>query len=266
MKPGIYYDMPHKEYHSIDALSRGRLSQLKKSPAHMKYYLDHPEERDSEALILGEALHALVLEPDTFNSRFAVEPEVNKRTKAGREAIETIRQRFPEKTLISPKLWELAIRLAETITLHETIPALLHPCKKEVSLFWERDGVLCKARLDAWDQEFGVIYDVKTCQDASEQGFFRAVRDHDYQMQAHWYLDGLNRLGEKAEKFIWIPIEKKPPYGVSIRECGSGLLSDGKTDIERYFEKYVYCKANDYWPGYSTAPVVLDKHVSYELA
>lgn len=72
--------MTNKEYHARPEISKSDLDLLAKSPYHYKYK-DEFERKDSAALVLGSAVHKLILEPKDFFNEFSVEPDVDKRTK-----------------------------------------------------------------------------------------------------------------------------------------------------------------------------------------
>src|SRR4051812_34967536 len=64
--PGIYYDLPAKTYHALDACSKSSLDWIADySPMHLKWNREHPEE-PTDALKFGSALHTMILEPAKF--------------------------------------------------------------------------------------------------------------------------------------------------------------------------------------------------------
>ena len=74
--------MSNEEYHATGAVGKSMLDNIHKSPAHLKIA---GNKNPGPPLILGSALHCAVLEHSTFNDRYIVEPDVDKRTKAGKE-------------------------------------------------------------------------------------------------------------------------------------------------------------------------------------
>ena len=77
--------MTEKEYRQHEGISRSQLWKIRESPEKFKYAMEHPEE-PTPALLFGQMVHKLVLEPDTFDEEFIVAPEVDKRTKEGKAA------------------------------------------------------------------------------------------------------------------------------------------------------------------------------------
>ena len=81
MKVGIYPNISNEEYHASEGISASGLKLISRSPAHYKYSV----REETLAMRRGSATHCKVFEPDQFENRYAVAPECDKRTKAGKE-------------------------------------------------------------------------------------------------------------------------------------------------------------------------------------
>jgi hypothetical protein len=126
----------------------------------------------------------------------------------------------------------------------------------EESVFWEdyTYGFLCKCRPD-WRCEVGgmpFIADLKSCADASEEGFSRACANYNYDIQAAWYLDGINTVQEEVfyRDFLFIAVEKTPPYLVAVYRASEDMVSMGRQKIKPLVDLYAKCLKEDHWPGY----------------
>ncbi|MEM1088153.1 MAG: PD-(D/E)XK nuclease-like domain-containing protein [Pseudomonadota bacterium] len=80
LQPGLYLDLPEDVYFHQDSLGSSDLKKLLRAPADWWYSSRHNPDReqadDSNARILGRALHALMLEGvQAYEARFAVEPD-----------------------------------------------------------------------------------------------------------------------------------------------------------------------------------------------
>ena len=74
--------MNNETYHARPELSNSMMTKLLKSPAHLKFYLDHPEQREpTPAMILGTQVHTALLEPGEW-TQYARGVEGDRRTKA----------------------------------------------------------------------------------------------------------------------------------------------------------------------------------------
>jgi len=80
IEPGVYIDMPESEYFGIDALGSSDIKKLLRAPFDWWYSSRHnphyePPAREKH-LILGQALHALMLEgSQAYQARFTIEPD-----------------------------------------------------------------------------------------------------------------------------------------------------------------------------------------------
>ena len=72
--------MTEKEYRQHPAISRSELWHMHESPEKFKWYRDHPPE-PTPSLLFGHVVHKLLLQPDTFDTEFAIAPELDRRTK-----------------------------------------------------------------------------------------------------------------------------------------------------------------------------------------
>jgi hypothetical protein len=97
-----------------------------------------------------------------------------------------------------------------------------------------------------------IIVDLKTCADASLDGFTRAAADMDYHIQAAFYSDmiELMRGDNMGQTFIFIAQEKKKPFAFNLFECSPQFISQGRYEYEMLLQLYKYCVDNNKWPGY----------------
>jgi hypothetical protein len=136
-----------------------------------------------------------------------------------------------------------------------TAQRLLTGAKMEVTMVWEMNGILCKARIDALKDN--MIIDLKTCNDASKEQFSRDSYNFGYQTQAAWYTMGYRALtGENPSGFVFMAVEKTPPHGVAF------YMFNDTTEFEQGCEEllaiYKRCLETEVWPCYSDEIQVLE--------
>lgn len=208
MKPGVY-DISNAEYHASEGISRSGISELKKSPLHYwDRYLnaDREQSEPSQAMILGSAIHTLVLEPDNFLNEFAVSSKVGRYWQA---------EDSEGKQIIRADDLEKAQLIANSILEHPKAQALLNGANIEKSIYWEDagTGLLCKARPDIWNAAIGVVCEIKTTREANLNGFAYMVRTGDYHIQAAMQLDAIYfATGEKINSFVFIAAPTSRPF------------------------------------------------------
>ena len=249
-KEGIYPGVPFTEYLEWDAINDSFLSELvSRSPAHAKATQEEP--KDTEAFRIGRALHTRALEPGVFEQRYAIRPDCDRRTKDGKAIYEAWVASLDGKEELSQAEAEsidAMCKAMERLTIHRWI----EQGKAEVCIVWRdaRTGILCKGRLDYWQEELNAIVDLKSCQDASARAFARDVFGYRYYQKAAWYCDGLGCLTGQDPSFVFIAVEKKRPYACAAYQLEDTAIIGGRKAYRKALDIYRECAATNYWPGY----------------
>jgi hypothetical protein len=251
-KPGIY-ELSNEEYHNQEALNKSGLVQLAKSPAHYMEWDHAPAEEPTKAMLLGTATHTAVLEPDKYDQSIIIAPNnIDKRTKAGKAEWTIFQEKAKGKIVITQDEAIAIEGMKESIYNNITAYDLLLEGTPEQSIFF-KDPVhnfLCKVRPDFYTSLKEVV-DLKTCLDAGYDGFSRAIANFKYHWQALFYLNGLTAVtGVEHNKFIFIAVEKDPPYATAIYEATKGMLKTARQQIAPLLDVYAKCLKTDVWPGY----------------
>lgn len=272
---GIHRSTPMGLYHGWPAASNSRLSKLRRSPAHLKAYLEEPP-KERSALIIGRAAHTTILEPDTFDSTFTV-AELCAATKKGDGQrcsnwgialhekqgwlcgvhAKGITSEWSTTRFVLPEPDYRACRLMrEAVYKHPAARGLLWgEGDVELSMLWHdrETGVPCKGRMDRLSPRIagGAIVDVKTTRDAGRREFERAIFAHGYHRQAAFYLDGAAANGIAAEHFVIVAVEKEPPYAVAVYRLTEGAIEGGREQLRPLLARYAECVEQDVWPGYA---------------
>lgn len=266
-EPGWYLDLSNDDYHGSMGTSSSTLKKfLEKTPAHVAYDRRHPKESTAN-MALGTAVHSLVLEPEKWEADIAVMPSLNLRTNAGRAERDAFFADNKGKTIVTPDQLEQAKAMAKNVLAHPTASALLDNAVCESSIYWWYRSMdvddethykeMVKVRPDAISQSHSVVMDLKTCDDATYSGFIRSVQKFGYHVSAAMYLEGINQckallqeLGHFAyTKFLFICVENKAPYLVSIYELSPEYLEIGKF-MYRYAMQKLYQARQEDWPGF----------------
>jgi len=257
MNPGIYSNISNEEYHKSEGLSASGLKLLARSPAHYKYSV----REETPAMRKGTAVHAAVFEPERFGTDYIIAPELDRRTKAGKEAWAELET--SGKIVLSADEYTDITGMAAAVREDEVAGQLVTGGKAEQSIFWDMtialDGkpttVRCKARPD-YIREAGGRYniiDLKTTEDARLPAFTRAAHDYGYHLQAAFYQAGCRSILElPVDLFAFIVVEKKAPYAVMVYVASQDFMSLGHGSNSRLVSIYARCKANDEWPAYQS--------------
>lgn len=233
---GSHIGIPAADYHAIEALSASGAKLLLRSPAHYLAARNTPRE-PSTAMRLGTIVHALTLEHDTFHNEFAVMPKFDKRTTVGKKAVEQFEEEHKGKTVVDEQVYDKAYAIMQSIQKHPIAAEGLTGGNAEVSLLWDQYGLPCKARVDYMTGS--AIFDIKTCQDASPEGFAKQVAAFQYHVQAAHYAAGFREVvGWELDRFVFIAVESEAPHAVGVYTLDARSLQSGRTLMQRAASAY----------------------------
>lgn len=268
IQPGIY-DLSNELYHSGVGISRSGLMKLRQSPLHYwQHYLNPEREptKETSGMIIGSVFHTLVLEPHLFPERYFVVPKIDKRTKEGKEIWANIEISRGNREIISTEDFAQAQSMADSIkavrfeSIEGTAHDLLLGAQYEKSLYWvdQETEILCKARPDILAAN--MVCDLKSCVDASFYAFRRAVYDYGYHIQCAMLADAIKAiLNKEINDFIFIAVEKNPPYAVAIYQLSEEILEQGRSAYKAGLRTYKNCLEKNYWPSYEIRTIQWEK-------
>jgi exodeoxyribonuclease VIII len=245
--------MTEKEYRSAEGVSRSQLWRLHEgSPEKFKYAEEHPEE-PTPALIFGQMVHKLVLEPETFGDEFVIMPECDRRTKEGKAIWQDFLQGAGDRTPIKAEDYEKALGMRNALMENDLIVKLLSG-KHEVPLFWtdELTGEVCKVRLDCFTalSNGAIVIDYKSTNDASTESFMRSAVNYGYDFQAAMYSEGVKKVTGQDAVFYFIAQEKEPPYAFNVLAADDRFVKRGYDTFRELLGIYHECKVSGNWYGY----------------
>lgn len=244
--------MTEKEYRQHPAISRSQLFKLWESPEKFKWAMDNPEQ-PTPALVFGQLLHAMVLQPETFWNDFEVMPTVDRRTKAGKEEFAVFEENSKGKTIVTAEMFQTAVEMCGKLMSNDYVCQLLNG-EKEKPFFWTDNltGEQCKCRVDCLSHINGmdIIVDLKTAECAETDTFMRHAVKYGYDLQAAMYSEGVRKCTGKEHAFVFIVIEKKPPYAINILQADKAFVLHGFDMFRELIGTYHECKTTGNWYGY----------------
>lgn len=248
--PGLYPDLPEADYHA-DPVPGGSLSSsgarklLSTCPARFDYERRNPPPSTDE-FDLGKAFHAAAL---GVGAETVVVDAKDWRTNAAKEA-KAAAYADGKVPLLAHQAKQVAA-MVDAVHRDPLADALLSKGDAEQSLFWidERTGIWRRSRLDLIRPD--VIVDVKTCESATEEHIRKAIARYGYHGQADFYLDGAHTLGLGDLPFLFVFVEKAPPYLTHVVQLGADELAAGRRLNNRAVDLFAECQQAGRWPGYA---------------
>ena len=254
----------NSEYHGdLTAISKSRLAKISVCPQYFKWCEENPQEQTDE-MIVGSAFHKLVLEPDDFDSEFAIMPNINRRTNAGKQEYEEFLQSANGKQLITQEQYETICGMRDSIMANKYAVQLLKGIHEQ-SMYGVDDltGERIKTRPDSYriieaqndDGEIVktcLITDLKSCRSAIYDDFCRDVTKFSYDLQCYMYTMNASKvlnIPQENINFIFIAVQKTKPYLINILQADEYVLQRGEALFRKYIGEYHEAKTTDNWWG-----------------
>ena len=253
----IHTNIPMAEYRQMEGLSKHELDNFAVAPAYYQHRRKQ-EWKPSRSMEMGTLIHSLVLEGRTD---FAVGPEVDRRTKAGKEEWQIFCENNIGKVIVTRD------EAAVIYGCQDACAPLMEHCAYtdddiENSLFWERDGIKCKGRPDliARINEELCIVDLKTTNDIRNfDGSFNRFR---YDVQAAWYQYGYQHATgtKEAPGFWFLVVDTEAPHLAQFIRPSRDVLANANARIEEELAHFKRCQVAQEWPGLPEFKLILPRY------
>lgn len=247
IKRGEFLDISNADYHSMIGVNCSKLAAFAKSPAHYLAMIQAGPTPPTPAQRIGSIFHAWVLEGVSP----VVAPNVDRRTRTGKEEWARFVELNEGKEVVTQEEFDMLGGMGKSILQHQTARVLFLGGLAERSVFFDNaeSGLLCKCRPDYLVSN--AIVDLKTTNDASPEGFAKAIFNYRYYVQSAFYLDGVSTISPVYKRFIFVAVEKAPPYAVGVYELDAQAILQGRITYKQELMRLAECVENDSYPGYS---------------
>lgn len=253
MAAAVSYMQADPAYRKDPAHAQSHVKHILRSPAH---YLAAKQRRFAPTISMqiGSALHCLALEgQEQFDSDYVLKPEgLSMTTKAGKEW----KEQNEKKTILSKTdqyaSWDAVHGMTESLRMLEWFNPEQKDYRKfnEVSLYWDQDGLSCKCRLDrlVLNDNSAIVLDLKTTDSVDSQDFLKKViGGMNYMFQAAWYVEGVEAVYKVPTSFVFVGVERTPPYSMGIFEVSSDMLREGLRQTSYARRRLAQCLKENQW-------------------
>ena len=252
-------------YHAIKALSNSSLSVLKESPTkfYKRFITGEMKGQETDAMLLGSAVHMLALEPERFDAEYRIESGPFNATTGkpfGRDTKKFEAWLDEEKNLDDRKIlikseFENSLAIAKAFQSHPTIAAIM--ASRAEKLFESEYGlqyegscnfrVDLKCKIDFVCPSERLIIDLKTTSDPSPYAWSWSAEDFGYHRQAAIYSDAMESKYGEPFRFLFGVVRSKEPYEAAVYELDAESINRGRSEYEALIEEYVDRKAKNDW-------------------
>ena len=289
LQPGLHLHVDERVYHQrvLGYVSKGALDKVLESLATYRCWVDGSgDEPETKALAFGTVAHCFTLQPEVFARRYVAEPDFGYTMK--HDASGTSKEQGAENkkrrddwraahkgaTFVSAKDLRAVTGMREALRKSPDVGRYFESLwsgrdgyHAEATCTWEcsDSGLLCKSRCDVLVDggallDESLILDVKTCADCRLEPFSWARREYNYHRQDPHYRDGALAVGIRPERFVFVAIEKTPPYLHQVYELDPALVDIGREQVRKAKMALVTALAFDEWPGLPPGTKTLYAH------
>jgi len=207
IEPGVYPDLSEAEYRRLNALSRSDL---------LRWAYPTDKKIDPMAARIGTAFHSVMLEPHKVKANYVKGPDVDRRTAEGKQVFADAEEHADadDKILIPHREFMLLREMSDTVKNHPKIGALRRSAidgksRAELTVVWESQGVLLKARLDQVTDK--AIIDWKSTGCTEPEQFSQSCIRYRYHVQHAMYQDAWQAASGEILPFVFVAVAKRPP-------------------------------------------------------
>lgn len=265
--PGVYSGVPLNVYHSgklcigPSISSSGLRTIFRESPRHYWAYSRlNPkgrEQPDSEAFVLGRAVHHVILGEPRFKEQFVVRPP---RAPDGREwhgSNVSCRAWVKDQekkglTILTSGQVEIIRDMALALSQEPLVQAGALNGMVELSFVWQDDetGVWLLARPDNVATDSLDMIDLKTTKSIGYDSLVKALDDYSYQQQGALVMEGYKAItGQDISSFSLYFIEKDFPHCADLRQLKIEDLQRGSLMNRAAIRTFAKCWNSGDWPG-----------------
>ncbi len=240
------------DYRREEGANQSSLKKILESPAHYQAALKF-KMIPTPAMEIGTALHCRVLDGEqAFQNAYAKKPDgLSLATKEGKEWKANLGRKKALSAGGKDDPWGSVEGMTESLRKlawfsGDDAEYVKH---NEVSIYWDWEGVRCKARLDRILVDEGIVLDLKTTDSIEPDVFAKKVVSLGYDFQAAYYAKAAEVAFGKPFKFIFAGVERKPPYAVDMFEVSDAMMQEGMAKCLAAVRLLKTCIETGQWPS-----------------
>ena len=243
------HDLSFSDYRALDAWGSGSLKAMRRGPPARVLWEREEGGRDTDATILGTAVHCALLTPDLYLAQYVTKPDgmsfATKEGKAWRD--DPIRA---GKILLPYDVGcQVEAIVDSLLAKSEVLESIEESSAREMSLLWNCSitGERCKARPDWMSGRY--IYDLKVSRHAGNGYLSLRAFTEGWMHQLAHYRTGAAELGLKMRGGRLVVVEPTAPHFVYTLEVKVDALDLLELENIETLKAMRECRVADSWPG-----------------
>ena len=249
---GLDNGMELDTYHGRPELSAHNLMDVSISPRYADFKKNNPV-KQTEAMANGHIIHDALEDIANFEKKYAVEPDVDKRTKKGKESLQSFQDSNEGKTIISQKQYDMGRLCSDAAWNHPEAGIFLEHSKKELSGFGQCLRVPCKARPDLDCTELSAdLVDIKSRQPgkAGRDEWLKDFFFYKTYIQVGLQVEIWRQLGFKVTGYYHLLVESGEPFQVNVIPLDPEWIEIGIYQVYEAVQKWQLYLDAGRPPGY----------------
>tara|TARA_R110000796_G_scaffold63139_1_gene145496 strand:- start:4470 stop:5300 length:831 start_codon:yes stop_codon:yes gene_type:complete len=237
-----------------ETLSFSSMKKFSESPDHFISYKKQVFE-PTDAMLAGQLVHALILEPETVADKYAIYEGKTRRGKEWDEFKHVAEHN--KKTIIRKVDFDAANVTSERILKNDFVSQMLDGksgVEKLIEWTDERTGVKLKGFADVVGDTW--FADFKSGADTDPDKFSRNAYDQKLPLQCALYFDGLRANGIPVDEMFIIRFGMTEPFPVVIYKPTKFFIEYGHAMKRRLLDKWIE------WNGF---PAGIEFHTGNEI-
>jgi hypothetical protein len=267
-------------YHKrvLGEANAGGLFELRKSPLHYYDWATGPDRDKTEPMREGSLFHMALHEPEKFARTVVTIPKMPLRSAQNRSDFCDAVSNLVGQTIIDNggdadalresvhsqcEAFGLLVMTNESLaTMRAMVRSLNMPCHrlarsivsrgaKELELRWtdHETGVPCKALIDSWDIQYGILSDLKRTDSITKHEWKRKVLTMGYDYQIAWYRRALRSAGHDNIVPSFVCASPERPYPWAVYSLPEERLDYCDNQHSIYLQVLADCMASGEWPS-----------------
>jgi exodeoxyribonuclease VIII len=248
----------NETYHTGPGISSTQIAEFMQSPRRYHWrYIDRSEgKRTTASMEIGSAVHKLVLEPDQFDTEYAVFDGA----RTAKKAYAAFCEQFEGRIILTTSEFENIQRCADAVKKDAFAMRFLSGGVSEESLYAtdKVTGQLVRCRIDHQPPaENGVnfIVDLKTIRELND--IEKQLWDYRRDVSAALYTDIYKAITKEPATFVHVYVSTSEPSEVAVFQLGDfrisneemGLLTHGRLAYKHALVRIKWCAENNIWPS-----------------
>lgn len=215
------------------------------SSSELRRYLRHgaivsPDATGFAGSLMGEALHAYVLEPESFEAQYLV-LDGSVPTRHLLTEMDAM-----QRDWLDAWQWAALRKAREAILASPQAPVAdwLARGQKELSIYWtDADQARWKARPDCFTDEW--VMELKSTIDCRPEPFRRTRERLAYDLQAAHYVEAVGRLTGRPMRFAYVTVELASPYNVWVHRLSDDEIERAAGKLRQVRREFALASAAD---------------------